>query len=827
MVAWSSGELRALRLRARAWRRYLAASVLCAAATMVAMSPQARAVQAACPNSAERVGASASLPDCRAYEMVTPLDKGGYNAVNPILFSDAQVSPSGTSIFYEGNSSFPDAVGNDIEAAHVSTRTSGWQTTDLTPPTPSIGPAKEYFIGYFPTEKLGEVIVKAPLVLTEGANPVAYNLYAQQIGGGYRWVNDLPLPTPAQQTCSGEEGIGGCTEDTIGFAGASANLTHVLFETNAQLLPNAPVAGIPTLYESVAGGGVKLVGTLPDGLTAVGGATAGDGSRMGGSYPFVTNAFKGDRRVEHAISASGNRVVFEAASDEGVKPAEEGQLGMTEVYDRIEGSQTIELSGRAAGASPADPGAQPAEFWAASPDGSHVYFTSKAELTSTSDTGTADNSQTLYEYDLEDHSVIELSHDTNPVDSATGPGVLGVVGVGESATEGSYIYFVATGQLVEGQGVDGKPNLYMIHGHGQPGQPVFHGRPVFIATLEPANTTSVETEEHELGDSLDWTPFATVMRAYVTPDGRHLAFSSSAKIPTQRFPSGYDNRTIGDGEVVSEIYEYSAPDVQEEESGATGAVVCASCAPNGASPTGPAYLAGTGEEGTTVHPVSSSNPFEHLRAVSDNGARVFFTATPFAAESAADSEETSQPKLYEFESTAEGTCVAATGCVYRLSEADNPTPALFLGASASGGDVFFATYGRLVAPDSDSLIDVYDAREFGESPSVHTSTPCESSCRGPAAVEPESPSIVSGLIGPTGNLTTSGSPAVKSKPVVKPAAKQPPGCRAASKGPKKKSKQRKHKGSLCKPRGNSKTKPQGKGKAASRSRKQPARRTGR
>jgi hypothetical protein len=679
-----------------------------------------------CPNAAFRTGPSEDLPDCRAYEQVSPVVKSGYDAVPRVFFLQypAEAAPSSElpELAYMSNGSFAGALGNLSPDAHLSVRTpTGWQTSELTPATPQPSPFGH--VGYDFSEDLSQAVLKVPgqaLTPLPGGDGTLTNLFLRHANGSYSLVNTQPPSELAPAGAECQEFVEACLQlfDLPAFAGASSNFEHVLFEANDSLAgTSAPGGFVNNLYES-ASGQLRLVGILPDGSVAAAGAVAG----AGGSDPVRYNPTATEEwsDVSHAISASGERVLFEAAADGG--GPDPSQNGMTELYDRLAGAETVEVSTPAVGAAPTNPTPEPSQFWAASSDGATVFFTSSAELTSASNTGTANNSQDLYRYDVEDPDALsDLTVDTNPSDAATGAGVEGVVGASD---DGSYVYFVATGQLVGGKGVDGQPNLYVSHSNTPTGTPEVS----FIATLSEA-------------DYDDWTSIPVDLDAYVTPDGRHVAFMSRNSL------TGYPN------EGYSEVYEYSAT---------TGSLTCASCDSSNAPPTGNAYIGATMEHHT-------STPFYQPRVLSDEGGRLFFSSPdPLVAGVASPYE-----KVYEYEQDGDGSCISVSGCRYLISSGASGTREgedVFLDASANGDDVYFGTLGRLAASDQDNLFDVYDARVDGGLPPPSTQAGCTEGCGStPSTVAPASPPpasqlILSGSTPGSGNL----APPLPAKPRAKP-----------------------------------------------------------
>jgi hypothetical protein len=575
-------------------------------------------------------------------------------------------------------------------------------------------------------EVAGQALTSLP-VGSEGL----FNLFLRKADGSYSLLNTAApseFPAPGAQCYEFEFCF--AEFDMAVFAGASQDFTHVIFEANDSLTgTGAPGGMVWNLYEN-AGGLLRVVGVLPDGEISPGGAVAGAGG------PSLERAVWS--QVNHAISADGTRVVFQAAADEGAP--DPAQKGMPELYDRLEGAQTVEISEPAPGAKPTNPAPEPAKFWNASTDGSEVYFVSSAELTTESNTGVANEHEDLYRFNLptgaRNGELIDLTREFTA--DPEGAGVRGVVGASESATDGPYVYFVASGQL-HGAGVTGAPNLYVWHE-----DPSTHAAQVsFIATLNE-------------GDSLDWSAISAKRRAYVTPDGQHLAFMSLGSL------TGYDNTDRISQGPDSQVYEFSA---------STGTLLCASCDPSGTPPVGPAYI---GAPPSAL----ARKPFHEPRVLSDDGTRLFFSSPdPLVA-----GVISPYAKIYEHELDEFGNCRTEGGCLAVISPhnsgAGHATD-VFLDADKSGNNVFFATLSRLAPTDTDGLVDVYDARVGGGSapPSaVASCTGCDGSTSGtlPSATPP-SQLILPGVTAGSGDLAP---PSTATKPKPKPTK---PSCNAKAK----------------------------------------------
>jgi NHL repeat len=638
------------------------------------------------------------LPDGRAFEMVSPPEKNSAELGAPgnagglvdpgFSVTPLQASVTGEAIAYPSFTSFGDAQSAPAASTYLSKRSAtGWLTENITPPNRE-GYTRDPFRGFSGDLSVGAVIQKEP-VLAPGAIEGFENLYLRDNDSGE--LSALTTETP---------GTSDPEHYCVSFAGASESFDRVIFVATGALTPEAPETPGVSLYEWAAGK-LSLVSVLPGGTpaqpapqTSFGavGTGQGNGCEMNGNI------------VRHAISTDGSRIFWTYAP-----PAEATQL-----LARLDGADTVQLDATQGGLGPGGEG----RFWAASDDGSKVFFTDPNELTPDASNASSGGGSLgdLYEYDFDAEPGEELTDITvDPTPGTDPPAVRGVLGTSE---DGSYVYFVANGVL-SGEEENGqeekaepeKPNLYVWHAGGGVR---------FIGTL---STT----------DGRSWSSVPKEQTARVTPDGLQVAFVSAASL------TGFDNVDQSSGKPASQVYLYSA-DSDE--------LTCASCNPSGARPIGfselPAWI----------------TPYEQPRYLSDDGARLFFPS--FDALALGDTNGTQD--VYEFEREGAGSCSSDSaafsptsgGCLYLISSGRSGDDSHFLDASSDGRDAFFSTRQGLYPADEDERFDVYDARIGGGFPPPTQPPPiCAGEACRPTQAAPSigSPST-SGFVG-EGNVKAS------------------------------------------------------------------------
>ncbi len=769
-----------------------------------------------CPNEQRRAEQpfGLTLPDCRAYEMVSPAETLGQNATelgNAYLARAGEGGApehEGSAVTYASAGSFADPTGAVEVDQYLSRREPAygrWSTQSVTPlHEPDEGePLGSYNAMVF-TPELTEGVTnttapltpEAPITGTSGAGREEGLYVANFTDGAYRYITDegskgdtgaepMGASLDLSRVVFGEYGTvsewaGGVTVPVgvtnsgsglnakVGASGAhlghsawravSSDGSRVVFSSEGVLYdrvnagqPQSPIAhpeaaGSGTLTEGsqvvthlvVAAGTVRRaveVGAtevhieVGRGEFNVGSPVSGEGIAAGTvvteitpnpefpgvealilSIPTVAEISRG------ALIVSGGPAPFAVGQEvfgngvprgARVTKVEEGGLtlsvaaassGVGVSLDAggectvVGGACTVVVSGsqrlRASAL-----GVQPAQYGGASTDGKRVFFTSTAELTE--DALTGPGAQNLYECELVEEeggrrvpAGCDLKDLTGEAVDGVGEGAA-VRGVVQISEDGSYVYFVAGGVLAAG-GVEGHSNLYVSHDGG---------RPRFIATLAE-------------GDTGVWGGGPETDTAVVSPDGSHLAFLSKANL------TGYDNQQAQPGDCEGETGLYN-----EGESGVcreaylydaeTGGLECASCSPSGARPLGPANF------GQARYQYDSYRS----RNLSDGGV-LFFDSYDALAPHSSDGHQ----NVYEFEG----------GRVYRISNVSGGFESFFLDASASGGDVFFASADRLLPEDTGNNVVVYDARVDGGFPVQTSPPPCNNgdSCKPPPSVQP-------------------------------------------------------------------------------------------
>jgi uncharacterized protein YfiM (DUF2279 family) len=728
---------------------------------------------APCPNEQARAEQpyGLELPDCRAYEMVSPLDKNDNN----ISSVNSRASVSGEALTYLSTGSFSEPQGASGSNRYISRRAAdGWSTQNITTPhlaynTHTNGSFEELFF----TPDLSMGLTESRFIpLVAGDAPGYDRLYVAEIeDGSYQTVTTI---TPPEEPYVPDT-------DRSYAGGVSTDLSHVVFREAASLTAGASSEKYH-VYEW-AGGKLSLVDVPPAGVEFTSGYDASLGAPSEGASPETGDAW-------HAVSGNGLRVFFTAGEKSGSSLGQlyvrENPMSSTEDCSVSGDACTVEVS--ASQRTVPDPNASkaPYAFYRdASANGGRVFFTSRVELTNEAYTGTADNAANLYEYDLESGVLTDLTVDDEA--ATDGAAVLGLVTAGE---DGSYVYFVANGVLASNENgnkekaqpgdckekefneAEGERtcNLYVEHYNGTGWEPA-----KFIATLAGAGKgygafnlgrdeedwIGNETQPPESQPEADLGPAQHTVR--VTPDGATLAFQSERSLT-----AGYDNEQAEPGECgvedlseliqkCSEVYLYNAE---------TERLVCASCDQSGAQPVGPAQLGGKEHESaeSLVAPSDSYLP----RNLSEDGGRLFFQSpdalVPHDSDGLLD--------VYEWEAEGEGSCVQAAGCVYPISDVAGDNESRFMDASPDGNDVFIATGDQLVPSDTDTRIDVYDVRAGGGFPVSAPAPVCTNgdSCKGPVSPQPGVfGAPASATFSGAGNLVPEQPAVVKPKPKSKPA----------------------------------------------------------
>ena len=550
-------------------RRRFAPVRIALAAVLGALALGASSVPSAsaCANEARRLEqGSTFLPECRAYEMVSPVNKNNYDT-RPQA-SHARISEAGDAVTYDAIGPLPETgeLGTSLAPRYLAKRgPGGWTTTSIDPPHEahfldiSFG-----FMGelqdpaWFSPDLSQDLLENYKGALTPEASPADVGLYSRDLS-----ASTVSLLT--QTAVFGKPWI----------VGVSSDRQHVVFET-FENLTSQTTGEEAKLYEW-SRGVVRLVGILPNGTPAT--------SSVAGSMSAVFSSFLPWR----VMSQDGSRIFFSDSSATYEEGSPQGQLYMRE-GNGTPSARTLWIDESEKTTPEAT--LKGALFREATADGSKALFTTAAQLLDEDTNATTD----LYRYDVggqAGHRLTLLSKSTSG-EEATVEGVLG------SSEDGEVVYFVTLGRLLSQAPL--APNHYQVYKWD-------HGTVSYVATLSPPGGANSDTEGvvQESFDREDWAlsksgeSGATSHLARVSPDGRYLLFRSSGPVTSYK------------SENIAEVYLYDS---------LANEVRCLSCPPSGAAPAGLAYI--TGGRAALIgaddyQPRSLIDPEGHLR--------VFFEST--------------------------------------------------------------------------------------------------------------------------------------------------------------------------------------------------------
>jgi hypothetical protein len=665
-------------------------------------TPSAQVADTNCPNQVFRTAASASLPDCRAYEMVSPIEKDGGNILTRLDITDNptgidQSAAQGEKLIYSSYRAFGEPKGAPFTSDYLAARnpTTGWSTETLNPvehPGQDLDPRtfQSPYRAFSADLSVGWLALLPGSMVANGVPEGSGDLDKRSAGSA--GLEPLILADPA-----------GFSADLQGF---TANGAETVFDANGGLTSVTPVAQV---YETDGSGTPQLISVLPSGLASTQSATTGglannaenpprrnEGIVSGGVDEFQRNA-----DVKHAVSDDGSRIYWSEIK---------GETGPARIYVRENPAQEQSpLGGAGECLEPADActltvSSKGAQFWAASADGSSAIYTVEEGA----------HKGELDEFNIEEGTSTPLAEK-----------VVGVVGASDDL---SHVYFVSTEVLAHGA-IAGEPNLYLRDDETTD----------FIGTLSSTDTA----HENKLVSDTEALPLNHVAR--VTPDGRHVVFISTAAL------TGYDNQDIVSGKSDSEVYIYDAD---------SHTLDCASCDASGARPEGREVelIEAGGHLPTAASLPPPQSELYSSRVLSDDGSRLFFDSYAGLVPGDTNGKE----DVYEWEIPGSGDCTELSssfsvrngGCVGLISSGVSPSDSAFVDASASGSDAFFTTGASLVSQDPGS-VDIYDARIDGGFP-VAPAPPgsCEGeACQG-ASAPPIDPTPASASFSGPGNLVS-------------------------------------------------------------------------
>jgi hypothetical protein len=437
---------------------------------------------APCPNEALRVGFSSALPDCRAYELISPSVTNGRSFVGPSyfqfsgsgnLFPTEPTTAAGSSVlFMTVNAPLRESEGatGTLDVYEAARSVSGWEIIRRLSPS---GPEAILPLGGGVSADHRYTFTHvAPFLGTRPGGSLATEGSAEYLGapdGSFELVGvgSLGSERLAQGRYISEDGQHVIFSTGHSFSGSRECSGSGVKCLVLKLEPDAPPTGTGAVYDRAPDGPTQVVSLLPGNLPAA----------------------AGDDAVYEGASADGSTIAFTIAGT---------------LYVRVDNTETLEVTGSLA------------VFAGLSKDGRYLFYVS----------GGSGESGNIHRVDTQTAGDVS-------VNSTADAEVVNV------SADGSHVYFISESQI-GGEGIAGQPNLYAWSGGttgyvatvapsdlertsgGENGSPNLTNWTDWA--VSPKNDPSDSPEKGPGGES-----------SRTTPDGSVLIFESKAQL------TSYDN----------------------------------------------------------------------------------------------------------------------------------------------------------------------------------------------------------------------------------------------------------------------------------------------
>jgi hypothetical protein len=659
--------------------------------------------------------ASQMLPDCRAYEMVSPAYKATASVnVFAVASTGDQVVGMSQGAFSNPSGEAEEAIFN---AVYLFKRgLSGWTATPM-------NPSNVAFPGQAFADAEPDSGSSLWLLHTPTQSALTTDAYIRRADGSTDEIGPL-LPPEATVGPPSQKGpapspavVAGATRDygtivirdegTVGGVEA-----HWPFDKTKRGWSLYDYQGTGNSSPSLVGvsGGAGSTTLISECGTALGSS----GEKLAGS-------------AYNALSSDG-RIIYFTPGPADNEPCEGAQPAVAEVFARVSNTSTVNVSSpppaecdaTCEASTPRDK-----HYEGASEDGTKAFFTStQALLTGASEDAEPEDSASragcavtigaggcnLYSYEIGAPAGSRFRLIAGDAE------VLGTARIAES---GASVYFVArkaafnsvAGPLdfTADGAEEGGNNLYVYRTASHTVQ--------FVAALPESDS--------ELWGMRDTRPVQT------SPDGRYLLFPSTAHLTPD----------VDEATSTEQLYLYDA---------VSGEIVRASIGENGYQDNGnvPGLAVSTLEEKQSEYQFSSFHRLNNsAHDMTDNGEVVTFQSRARLAPRAF-AGDVNCSNVYEYRRNGEGTA----GELHLISDGNDvqnikgaACGAVFSSLAPDASSIFFTTADPLIATDSDGQRDIYDARVLGGFPVPQAPASCfGEGCHGPASAAPALQSAVSG-----------------------------------------------------------------------------------